>query len=396
MGKELSLLDFFIVLAKHKIKILINFIFISIVALIIALCLTKLYKSEVVFIPKSNSSSGLFSLIGNNLTADFIGGSSLSKRQYKSVLYSRELREKLIKKFNLVEVYELTDRINPIDYSLKMLKKNIVIEEESEGGLGITDVVSLTIRVIDKDPQLASDMANYIFVLLEEKVLELNKNEFDNVTEFLDLQIAQCEQKLDSTRQLKKDFQFKNKAYNISQQVSMVLQAFGTTKAEILSLDNKIYYLESIHSKDYNGISTLKQKKRAFEQKLREMENSQKNDVFVGLTKSLDLSDEFIDLVTEVETYTHLRSLLKQQLEQAKIKQSKNFSPLYIIDNARPAEYKFKPKRAVVILVIVFIYMFFYISILLLWDHYLYIKKHTPEKLHRINILLDNLSFKKK
>ena len=92
-----------------------------------------------------------------------------------------------------------------------------------------------------------------------EKSLELNKKEFDNVTEFLTEQIIQCDQHLTVSRELKKVFQLANHAYDIPQQVSMVLQAFGVTKAEILSLDNKIYYMKGIHSNSYEGIKILKQ-----------------------------------------------------------------------------------------------------------------------------------------
>lgn len=396
MSKEISLLDLVIIIAKHKKSIIIHFFLISIISLIFALLLTKLYRSEVVFIPKSDRNSGLISLIGSNLSADLVGGSNLSKRQFKFLLYSRELREKLIDEFNLIEYYEYEKRINPRDYTLRKLLKVIEIIEEAEGGLGITDVISITIRVIDKDPQMAADMANYLYELLNNKAIELNRSEFNNVSNFLVKQINNCNSILDSVRVEKKQFQMEHHAYDISQQVSMVLRAFGTTKAEILALENRIQYLKKIHANDFSGITILKQKKAAFEERLEEMEKSSKNDVFLGLTKSLDLSNKYVDLHTEVETYTHLRSLLKQQLEQAKIKQSKTFSPLHLVDKARPAEYKFKPKRALVMIAIVGLYMIAYITIILLWDHYQYLKTNEPQKVEKIDALRQNLSFKRK
>ena len=126
------------------------------------------------------------------------------------------------------------------------------------------------------------------------------------------------------------------------------------------------------------------------------MENINKDDVFLGLAQTISLSSKYIDLATEVETYTQLRVLLKQQFEQAKIKQSKNFSPLYVIDSARPAEYKFKPKRAVVILAIVFVYMSLFITSLLLWNHYNTLRKNRPDKLEKIDLLLQQIFPKKK
>lgn len=394
MGNELNLLDIIIVILKHKWKVLIHFILISIFAFTIAFILPKTYKSEIVFIPKGQSGSGLFSLIGNNLSADIIGGASLSKRQYKALLYSRELREKLIKKFDLIEVYEKTEAPNPTDQTLKILQSVIEIEEEEEGGLGITDIITITLTVYDEDPQRASDMANYLYTLLEEKAVALNKSEYEKITDFLIQKINQSNVTLESARKELNKFQVANHAYDIPRQVSMVLQAYSITKAEMLSLENKIIYLKSIHATDYDGIKILLQKKAAFKTKLRDLEFSKKKDVFMGLTKSLDLSNGYIDLFAEVETYAQLRLLLKQQLEQAKIKQSKNFSPLYLVDAARPAEYKCKPKRAFVILVIVFMYMSIYISIILLWHHYRETKRNNPEKIEKIDQLLNLLKFK--
>lgn len=394
MGKELNLLDFLIVLLKHKWLVFINFVIISIIAFIIAFSLTKYYKSEVVFIPKGRAGSGLFSIIGDNLSADIIGGSSLSKRQFKAVLYSRELREKLIKKFNLVEVYKNNKKPNPIDKTLKYLENYIKIDEEQEGGLGITDVISLTITVIDKDPVRASDMANYLFSLLEEKAMELNQEEYKKITAFFLSKINHCNSKLGSARKELNVFQLANHAYDIPQQVSMVLQAGATIKAEILSLENKIIYIKSIHSNNYDEIPVLKQKKAALEKKLSEIENSKKNDIFLGLTQSLNLSNTYTDLYTEVQTYNQLRLLLKQQLEQANIKKSKDFVSLYLIDAARPAEYKFKPKRSLVILGIVFCYMFILITFLILWNHYQNLRYNNPDKLKKIDLLLQYVKLK--
>ena len=90
MSNELNLLDFLIVILKRKRLVLINFLVISTIAFTIAILLPKLYKSEVVFIPKGRESAGLFSIMGDILSSDIVGGSALSKRQYKgsyTILY---------------------------------------------------------------------------------------------------------------------------------------------------------------------------------------------------------------------------------------------------------------------------------------------------------------------
>lgn len=391
MNNEINLFDVLIILAKHKWKILINFVLISVIALVFALNLTKLYKSEVVFIPKGPGGSGLFSLIGNSISADIVGSSSFTKRQYKEILKSRELREKLIKHFNLIEYFELSEAVNPTDKALKILSEAIQVSEEEEGSLGITNVLSLKIVAVDKDPKLAADMANYMYSLLEEKALELNTNEYREIHNYLSEQLTACQKSLDSVRVIMKDFQYKNHLYDIPQQVSLVLGNIGSLKAQISSIDTEISLMRSTFSSSYSGIDILQQKRRVLQRQLNNIEVKEKKDLFIGLKQSVELREQFTDLFTEKESFTQLRILLKQQLAQADIKMKKDFISLYLVDRARPAEYKFKPKRAFVIILIVIPYMFLVLLFFITFEHYYKMKKANNNTYKRISELIEQV-----
>ncbi|MBN1982427.1 MAG: hypothetical protein JW795_12915, partial [Chitinivibrionales bacterium] len=86
--------------------------------------------------------------------------------------------------------------------------------------------------------------------------------------------------------------------------------------------------------------------------------------------KSVNLSNEYFDLYTNVEIYTQLQTMLRSQLEQARIKSQKQSIDVYLIDKARPAQWKYKPKRALVILAIVFSYMLCIMTVRILVHHY--------------------------
>jgi len=391
MGRELNLLDFLIVFAKNKLKIAIHFVAICVVAVV----LPKYYKSQVIFMPQGEGSGKLSSLLPK-LSSDFLGPMKLSKRQYSILLKSRMLREEVIHKFNLVEVYKNSKLPNPMDRTLRDLKDNLTIEEEEEGGLGVTDVLSISITAIDKVPQRASDMANYAFDLLEQKVRELNTDENSQMMAFLEDQITECDQVLDESRSKMKAFQIANHAYQVPEQVRMVLQVVGEQKAQMMALEGQKQYLLKTHSADYDGIKVLNERIAALGRQVSEMENAERKDIFPGLTQSLDLGAQYIDLLKEVETYVELKFLLRAQLEQARIRGEKDYTGIYVVDRARPAEYKFKPKRALIVLAIVFVYMFFLAGILILREHYRYLREHDPGELARIDALLSNLPMAKK
>lgn len=394
MAKELNLLEILISLLRNKWKIIINFVIITILAVVLSLLLPKSYKSEIVFIPKSGSSPSLMSLLGNSLGGGLSWDNNLSKRQYVAILHSREVREELIEKFSLIKVYKREKEVNPLDQALRILEDNIIIDIEEEGGLGITDIVTVSITVVDKSPKRASDMANYLYSLLEKKVIELNSSEQTNIQSYLSKQINDCEDSLDSARIKLTQFQKENRIYNIPEQVKLTIQAVGMYQAELLSLEKEKAFLTGSASSNFGKVRVLNQRISTLKNKIQLLEKSQSKDLLLGPLASLDLNNVFMDFMKEVETYTQLSVLLRQQSELSKIKSNRDFSGIFLVDKARPAQYKFKPKRAFVVLGIVIPYMFFILSFIVISDYWRKIKKTNPEKHKQINDLLNSLKTK--
>jgi uncharacterized protein involved in exopolysaccharide biosynthesis len=394
---ELNLLDVLIVLAMHKVKIIVHFVVVAVAAVVFSCFMTKYYRAQVVFVPQGPSGVSVTSILQGGFGGDILGSVKLSKRQYVTLLESRELREELIKKFDLVKLYENSSLPNPIDKTLMDLRKTLPVSIEEEGGLGMTNIISITVSAIDKDPIRASDMANYAFELLNRKVNELNSSEHQAVIDFLDRRMALCNEKLADARKRKKEFQLANHAYHVPQQVGMVLQAIGTQKAEVLALESQKEYMTATRTQDYEGLKTIEQKIASINAKIREMEQGGKNDIFPGLTRSVDLADEYADAIKDVETYLKLGVLLTEQKEQAELRKNKNFSGIYIIDKARPPQYKFKPKRARVVLVITGLYMSVLLIVLLIVEHFRRMRETDPQKLVKFDELFSSLaSFKKR
>jgi tyrosine-protein kinase Etk/Wzc len=382
--KDFSLFQIVVVLIKRKYLLIANFFFIFIVTIVISLFLQKSYKSSVVFIPPGQSSSGILSMLGNNFSPELFMGSELSKRQYISLLHSRELREKLINKFNLIKIYKLEKMKNRLDIALKILDKNILIKENEEGGLGITDVISVEVTVIDINAQRASDMANEIFSLLEEKALIINQRESCLKIIFFIEQLKKDDSLLSLARITLKEFQKKNKVYDISSQAKSTARVIAQLEADKMTIELQKSLLQQSFSSNNIEINSLSDKIAIYNSKIRELEQQNNQSIMPGLQKSLDLADEYADLFKEVETYLQLNISLRQQLEIAKVKQQKNYSGISLVDCARPAQYKFKPKRAIFVLVLTFLYMTLILTWLLFREYYQYVRKNHPEKMEQL------------
>jgi capsule polysaccharide export protein KpsE/RkpR len=273
---------------------------------------------------------------------------------------------------------------NSLDLALKALDKSIIIKEEEEGGLGITDVLTVSLTVVDQKAQRASDMANGLFDLLEKKVLEINQRESDLQIDFLNKQMLLDDTLLVRARKELKTFQTSNKMYDIPSQVKMTVRALSQLEADKMSLEFQKTYLLKSFSSQYSEINSLNEKLAVCNQKIAELEQQYNSSLVPGLQKSLELSDEYLDRLKEVETYIQLKFLLRQQLEIAKMKQQKSYTGISLIDHARPAQYKFKPKRSIVVLVLTFSYMALLLFWILFRNYYDYVRRNHPEKMSQL------------
>jgi tyrosine-protein kinase Etk/Wzc len=388
--KDFSLFNILVVVFKRKKALAVNLICSFIVAIGISLILPKSFKSTVVFIPPGQSSSGILSMLGNDITSDALLGFKFSKRQYIAFLNSRELREQLIKKFDLISVYKLAKmKKNSLDLTLKKLDKNIAIKEKEEGGLGITDIVVVNVTVTDGKAQRASDMANCLMELLNKKVLEINQQENILQIEFLNLQLSSTDSLMARSRKSLKTFQLENKIYDVPSQMRLTSRALSQLQADKMSLEVQKSYLQKSFSSQYSEVHSLNDKLAVVNQKIGDLEHQQNSGLIPSLERSLDLSDEYLDLFKEAETYVQLKFLLRQQLEIAKLKLQKSYTGINIVDHARPAQWKSSPKRSVVVIVLTFLYMTILVSWILFKDYYDSVRRSNPEK---INQLLEALA----
>ncbi len=394
--KELNLLHIVLFMLKNIKAIILNFVIISIVSGVIAFSLTKYFESTVKFIPQGPTGNNLLAMFGSSYSGDILGGSKFSKRQYITILQSRELREEIIKKFDLISVYEQNKLPNALDRSLKILNKKMQISAEEEGGLGITDIVSIEINVVDKSPQRAADIANYAFRLMEKKVLELQNGESQQMLNFLLSQNVLNDSLFDMWKNELKAFKIKYKLYDISSQVTMTMQVIGNYQAELNMLNTQKAYLESNNYSNNIELKSINQKISILNNKLVALEENKNIALIPGLKNSLDLSNQYYELMKKVETYSQISQMLIQQIEITKIKVQKNYTEIFLVDSARPPQWKIKPKRAFVMVGIVSVYMVLCLVFLFFRGSYKTFKEKYPDKYLYYKGQLQSAVFKNK
>ena len=188
---EISLLDLFAVLLKHKLMIILITAIAMIGVVIVSIISLKL-PPEKSFMPNTyeptaemlindgSSSGGLSSMLNSSglgslaslagISAGSTGPSNSALAEY--LIYSNTVLDAITDKFNLIELYEIKQ--SPRAVSRDILKKNLKSDFDSSTGV-------FTIKFSDKDPEFACEVINFTVNLLEKRFSDLgvDKNKLE-------------------------------------------------------------------------------------------------------------------------------------------------------------------------------------------------------------------------
>lgn len=305
-----------------------------------SLFITPLYRSTVVLFPVSSNSVSR-ALLSDQPAAktDILEfGEDEQTEQMLQILSSSKIRDKVVEKFDLMKHY----RINP-----RSKYKNTELHRQYESNITFrrTEFMAVRISVLDRDPQMAADIANTISELLDSTKNAMQRERamkgFAIVEqEYLKLRddIAKMEDSLRVIRELGVyDYESQSEMFN--QQLAIEI-ARGNERG-IASLENKLNLLAK-----YGG-------------------------AYVSLRDMLEHEKKQL-------------SYLKARYEEAKVDATETLPQKFVVESAYKAEKKSYPVRWIIVLVSTL--AAFLISVIVII---------TIEKLPAFNALKKN-SFSKK
>jgi len=197
---EINLLDYFIVLLKHKWLIFGIVFAIGVAAVIISLMLPTIYRSEATIIPrqqeKSATSSALSALGAlGGMAGEMVGlGGGGDVEKFEVVLNSRELSRRVVEKYELMpELFEeqwdplkKEWRENPaptIQDAYKLITGSMLNISRDRN----SDVI--TIKFDNEDPRFAKIMADHYLTELSESLREDTLEDAEENKRFLQEQL---------------------------------------------------------------------------------------------------------------------------------------------------------------------------------------------------------------
>lgn len=373
-------------LFKQRLILVVGFVLSVVCGVIVTfLLIKKEYSSQVTFLPPSSESSlpaslsgyGVGALLGTNL------GSSNSE-QLEIVFNSKDYKKKIIDKFNLYTSFKLEKSQNKLELAIKALDEYLYLTPIEKGSMGFDKTIGYSVKSYSTSPDTAYYIAKYAYDILDSTIKAISIDKARRNRIFIDDQLLVNKQKLDSLQKKFNEFQAKNKAYNIPEQISLSLNAYSQIKASSLVNEMKLKTLESSFSSSVLEIEELRKKQQVFRKQLEMFEKKDNADIFMGFDQSSKLMPEYTNMMRDLEIQNQVILLLSREYEQAKLQEARDISSLIVIDPPIIPEYKARPKRVIVLMAITMVE--FSLLLFILLNIFLF-KKYR----NRINLYLQNL-----
>jgi len=336
----------------------LNFFIVATIAMVYAFHFAKKeYCSQATFLPPTTGSINLTAAMSNNPLMNLLSGDE-SGDIIETIFESKILKRRVIEKFNLYENYMLTKSPNKFELAAKRMHKQVALITSLKGkGIGMSKTLSYSVQCYHSSPDTALQMAEYIFSYLDSVMIHISISKARRNREFIESQFIASNEKRDSLNMAFKEFQVTNKAFDVSEQMKFTLKVYADIKAAAVMNELKLIALQREYRGNTPEITEAMNAKKVYEKKLAEFEQKEEHDVLPSLNLSSELMPKYANIFSALEVQSKICILLATELEQARLQEARDVSPIVLVDPAYKAEYKARPKRIPMVIVITAGYM---------------------------------------
>ncbi len=342
-------LDFFAIIVKWR-KFLVRFIlFTTLVTTIVAFLLPKWYKSTASVFPAEQASlfsgfEGVSSLVktlsGGSKKLGGLSGPSEADR-YVAILKSDRVIGGMIKKFNLIEIYDFTSSSYPNEKTAKELIDNTVVELQDEG--------NLTVSVYDKDPKKAAEMANQYIELLNETNSELMVQNAKGNREFVEQRYQKNLVDLRNAEETMKNFQMKYGVIAVPEQAEASIRGGAELYGKLAAKEIELDVLKRTASESHPSVTATENEVQEIRKKIREVNSGSFNAgdnmrLLVPLKQAPELAAQYMRLYRDLQIQNKILEFITPLFEQAKVEENRSTPSVVVLDHAGVPEHKAKPK----------------------------------------------------
>ncbi len=329
----------------------------TVLGVVLAFVLPIQYEGVASVLPSKNM--GLLGMLGgaggstvSKLAQQFaplVGGSESqigSGYSYLAILNSRDAMLKVVKKFDLVSVYDIKD--SSVDAAIKKLRGNVDFQIDKYG--------AVVVEVFDHSRIRAAAMANYFVDVLNKINGSLSSEDARNMRLVLESRYMKNVRDLENAEDSMKVFQQKYGVFSLPDQARASVSAGAELESQLILLQVRRSVYKKQLAENAPELETLNQQIAALRQKINDLRTGEGISGTNGAGVLLPFQEmpsramQYFDLYREVEIQSKLMEIIYPMYEQAKLEEARETPTVLVLDHAVPPEKKARPLRALIVI----------------------------------------------
>jgi uncharacterized protein involved in exopolysaccharide biosynthesis len=287
------------------------------------------YISRTVFLPPQQQQSAAATAVAQLGALSGLAGAAAGMKspadQYVSLLQSATVSDRIIDDFKLMTVYDYEYRYK----AREELADNVRISIGKKDGL-------ITIEVEDESAQRAADMANRYVDELRRMTANLALTEAQQRRLFFEGQLNQTRTRLTQAQQALQSSGFSQGALRADAKASA--EGYARLRAEVTAAEVRLQTLRRSLADSAPEVQQTLSALTALRSQLNRLESAADSNG----------APDYVSKFREFKYQETMFELFARQYELARVDESREGALIQVVDEAKPAERKAKPRRATI------------------------------------------------
>jgi uncharacterized protein involved in exopolysaccharide biosynthesis len=289
----------------------------------------EVFTARVMLLPPQQQQSAAASVIAQLGALQGLAGAAAGVRtqgdQFVALLKSRTVADRLIDEFKLMDVYRSKFRFE----ARKELASNTNIATGRKDSL-------ITVEVEDTDRQRAADIANRYVDELRRLTGELALSEAQQRRAFFEARLTETRDRLTQAQQALQSSGFSQGA--LKTDARSAAEGYARLRAETTAAEVRLQTLRQSMADGTAEVQQAMSTLGALRSQLARLEQS----------SDLAGAPDYVSKFREFKYQETLFDLFARQYELARVDESREGALIQVVDTAVPAEWKTRPKRALI------------------------------------------------
>jgi capsule polysaccharide export protein KpsE/RkpR len=308
--------------------------------------LPEYFKATINCVPPSQQMGGMGGMLGGisstlkDIGLAKLGGSSGETYEFITILFTRTIRDSMIRRFDLVEEYKMQG--DPMEDVRTEFDDNLEVEYHAEGNYEIS--------IWSQNPTKSVEMCNAFIDYANQITNRIQRQEAEKTAMYMEQRIGVIDSVLAALTDSLQQYSSKYRLFSPLDQATASAKALAETKGELLKQEAILGILEQNYGKNDPQVRST----RSLVTQLQDQyERAQTQPGFAGnfaLTDAAGVGASYLRMYADFEAHTKLKAFLLPSLEQAKLDINKAAPALLVVDTPVAPEERDRPKRAFIAL----------------------------------------------